>query len=71
MCVPHGASRNHSEPAFKVTELPFGDEPRDTYEAMPGLANSRVSPVGKPHAADSAKALAAGKMTLGRQESAA
>ncbi|CAE7523612.1 unnamed protein product [Symbiodinium sp. CCMP2592] len=48
---PQTLSRNHSEPAFKVTELPFGEEPRETYEVMP----------------DSAKALAAGKMTLGRQ----
>ncbi|CAE7803300.1 unnamed protein product [Symbiodinium sp. CCMP2456] len=48
---PQTLSRNHSEPAFKVTELPFGEEQRETYEAMP----------------DSAKALAAGKMTLGRQ----
>ena len=29
-------NRNHSEPAFKVTELPFGEEPRETYEVMPG-----------------------------------
>lgn len=48
---PQTLSRNHSEPAFKVTELPFGEEQRETYEVMP----------------DSAKALAAGKMTLGRQ----